>query len=278
MKKYSVVALLAIFILVPAVYAMDLGQKDVISFGKATQISDNMYEVPLILQNDEDLVAMDIPLQYSAGVTLTDVTFTGTRVDYFDAKMANIDEANNRVILGLINMVYENKPALSKVVSNDNVIAKLTFRVDDLSLDEFTIEPFSSQSPSHDLTLIYNDYSDGTPVVTTITPEFENGAVSLRIGQPIPESFSVAQNYPNPFNPSTEISYALPEAGNVNVEIYNILGQQVKTLVNEFQDAGSYTVTWGGDDQTGSTVASGVYFYRVTAGQYKDVKKMVLMK
>jgi hypothetical protein len=278
MKKYSVVVLLAIFILVPAVYAMDLGQRDVISFGKATQISDNVYEVPLILQNDEDLVAMDIPLQYSAGVTLTDVSFTGTRVDYFDAKKANIDEANQRVVLGLINMVFENKPALSKVVSNDNVIATLTFRVDDLSLTEFTIEPFTSKAPSHDLTLIYNDYSSGTPIVTTINPEFENGTVSLRVSPTIPDAFTVSQNYPNPFNPSTEISYALPEAGNVNLEIYNILGQQVKTLVNEFQDAGNYVVTWNGDDETGATVASGVYFYRVVAGEYKEVKKMVMMK
>jgi len=278
MKKYSVVALLAIFILVPAVYAMDLGQRDVVSFGSATKISDNVYEVPVILENDEDLVAMDIPLQYSAGVTLTDVSFQGTRVDYFDAKMSTIDAENSRVVLGLINMVFEHKPALSKVVSNDNVIAVLTFQIDDLSITEFTIEPFTSDRPSHELSLIYNDYSTGSPVVTTISPEFEGGTIALRSVSPVPDAFAVSQNYPNPFNPSTDIAYALPEAGNVNIEIYNILGQQVKSLANEYQDAGNYVVTWNGDDESGSTVASGVYFYRVSAGEYKDIKKMVLMK
>lgn len=278
MKKYSVVALLAIFILVPAVYAMDLGQRDVISFGSAAKISDNVYEIPVILENDEDLVAMDIPLQFSSGVTLTDVSFEGTRVDYFDSKLANIDNENHRVTLGLINMVFEQKPALSKVISNDNVIANLTFRIDDLSLTEFTIEPFTSERPSHELSLIYNDYSSGTPVVTTILPEFEGGKIALTAQKAIPDAFMVSQNYPNPFNPSTDIAYALPEAGNVNVEIYNILGQQVKSLVNEYQDAGNYVITWNGDDESGSTVASGVYFYRVSAGQFKDIKKMVLMK
>jgi len=282
MKRISVVALLAIFILVPTLSAMDLGQKDVFSFGEPTAMNDNNeIVVPILISHDEDLVAMDIPLEYSDGVTLMDVSFVETRVNYFDAKLSNIDADQNRVTLGLINMVYEQKPALAAKMSvnNDDAIAYLTFRVDDLGLTEFEIMPYTSDAPSHELSLIYNDFSGGVPVVRTISPEFEGGNITISTAhKAVPENFAVAQNYPNPFNPSTEISYDLPEAGNVNFEVYNILGQNVKTLVNGYQDAGTYTVTWNGDDESGSTVASGVYFYRITSGTYKDIKKMVLMK
>lgn len=282
MKRISVVALLAIFILVPTLSAMDLGQKDVFRFGEPSALNENNeITVPILISHDEDLVAMDIPLEYSAGVTLTDVSFEETRVSYFDAKLTNIMADQNRVTLGLISMVQEHKPALAAKTStsNDDAIAYLTFRVDDLSLEEFEITPFTSDAPSHELSLIYNDYSNGGPVVQSISPEFEGGNIAINPAQKVvPDAFALNQNYPNPFNPSTEVAYDLPEAGNVNLEVYNILGQRVKTLVNGYQDAGSYTVTWNGDDEGGGTVASGVYFYRITSGTYKDIKKMVLMK
>ena len=274
MKRVSVITLLAIFMLVPV-----LAARDVVSFGDVTWNSDNEFVVPITVNHDQDLVAMDIPLEYSEGVTLTDVTFA-TRVSYFDARLSNIDEEANQVILGLINMVYEQKPALSKVVNGDAAIAALTFRLDDLTLDQFEITAFTSETPNHELTLVYNDFSSGKPVVMSVNPVLEGGVISLK-GNPalaIPKVFALAQNYPNPFNPSTEMSYDLPTPGNVRLDIFNILGQNVKTLVNEYQDAGTYKVTWNGDDNTGSSVASGVYFYRVSAGEFKDIKKMVLMK
>jgi hypothetical protein len=89
----------------------------------------------------------------------------------------------------------------------------------------------------------------------------------------IPRVYSLAQNYPNPFNPSTKISFALPKAGNVELKIYDILGREVTTLVNEFRIAGNYTV-----DFNAANLASGVYFYRIKSGDFIDTKKMVLMK
>jgi hypothetical protein len=274
MKRISVITLLVIFMLVPV-----LAARDVVSFGDVTWNSDNEFVVPVMVNHDQDLVAMDIPLEYSEGVTLTEVTFA-TRVSYFDARLSNIDEEANQVILGLINMVYEQKPALSKVINGDATIAALTFRLDDLTLDQFEITAFTSEIPSHELTLVYNDFSSGSPVVMSVNPTLEGGVISLK-GNPalaIPKTFALAQNYPNPFNPSTEMAYDLPKPGNVRFEIFNILGQNVKTLVDEYQDAGTYRVTWDGDDNYGSSVASGVYFYRVSAGEFKDIKKMVLMK
>ena len=93
-----------------------------------------------------------------------------------------------------------------------------------------------------------------------------------------PVDFSLSENHPNPFNPQTEISYDLPNAGQVELSIYNLLGQRIKTLVDEFQAAGHKTVRWDGTDEEGNKIASGIYFYRIKAGDFVDSKKMILMK
>lgn len=93
-----------------------------------------------------------------------------------------------------------------------------------------------------------------------------------------PESFSLFQNYPNPFNPETQINYALPQDCQVRITVYNLLGQRVRTLVDEPQSAGYRTVHWDGKDEQGVDVASGVYFYKIKAGDFVDSKKMLLLK
>lgn len=94
----------------------------------------------------------------------------------------------------------------------------------------------------------------------------------------IPEEFDVAQNYPNPFNPETTIRYSVPEASYVTIKVYNTLGQEVRTLLNNEVNAGVYNVRWNGEDNFGNKVASGTYIYRVTAGSNIFTKKMVLLK
>ena len=94
----------------------------------------------------------------------------------------------------------------------------------------------------------------------------------------VPTEFSVSQNYPNPFNASATISYALPTDGKVTIKIYNILGQKVVTLLDEEKPAGYHTVVWNGTDDQGSSVSTGVYFYRVEFGKYTQVKRMALIK
>jgi hypothetical protein len=94
----------------------------------------------------------------------------------------------------------------------------------------------------------------------------------------LPDAFSLSQNYPNPFNPETAIRYALPHDCLVELSIYNILGQKVKTLIKEYQSAGYKTIHWDGRDDEGKEVGSGVYFYKIKADSYIDVKKMALLK
>ncbi|MDH4158410.1 MAG: T9SS type A sorting domain-containing protein, partial [candidate division Zixibacteria bacterium] len=94
----------------------------------------------------------------------------------------------------------------------------------------------------------------------------------------LPRDYALYQNFPNPFNPSTSIRLALPQAGHVTLEVFNILGQTVATVVDREMPAGYHTVVWDGDDNGGSRVASGVYFYRMTSGDYQQNRKMVLLK
>ena len=89
---------------------------------------------------------------------------------------------------------------------------------------------------------------------------------------------SELSNYPNPFNPSTTISYQLPKNSKVELTIYNLKGQKVRTLTNEFKDKGNHTVTWDGYDVLGNPVTSGFYFYKLKTDVFQKVKKMTLIK
>jgi hypothetical protein len=112
------------------------------------------------------------------------------------------------------------------------------------------------------------------PWVVTMSPVEEvEGDVSQ-----LPKEFDLSQNYPNPFNPTTVIEYALPKASQVKIQIYNILGQKVRNLVDEQQEAGYKTIYWDGKDDHGKEISSGVYFYRIVARDFVKCKKMTLLK
>jgi hypothetical protein len=110
-------------------------------------------------------------------------------------------------------------------------------------------------------------YSDEASVVTGITAE--NG---------IPTEFALKQNYPNPFNPSTEIGFAVPKAVRVKLSVFTVTGELIATLVDREMSAGNYTVTWNGESLSGRTVSSGLYLYRIEAGDFVSVRKMVMLK
>lgn len=111
---------------------------------------------------------------------------------------------------------------------------------------------------------------------------FTTGYHALKPGKnpniEVPIKYALDQNYPNPFNPNTLISYAIPKQSRVKIDIYNILGQRVVTLVDDDKAAGYYSVTWNSRNSEGREVASGLYFYRISARDFTEIKKMVLVK
>jgi len=103
-------------------------------------------------------------------------------------------------------------------------------------------------------------------------------SVGREFADPVPLTFSLEQNYPNPFNPDTRIRYSIPEAGRVQVVLYDILGRRVRVLENRMMTAGSHEVVWNSKTASGSYASSGIYFCRLQAGDRSEVRKMVLLK
>lgn len=94
----------------------------------------------------------------------------------------------------------------------------------------------------------------------------------------IPDDFHLAQNFPNPFNPSTRIEFSIPVTAHVTISIFNILGQETATIIDEIKPAGNYSIVWNGSDSYGQKVSSGIYIYRISADDYSESKKMALVQ
>jgi hypothetical protein len=106
---------------------------------------------------------------------------------------------------------------------------------------------------------------------------------TLRVDQPIPEKFALLQNYPNPYNPETWMPYMLSSDANVTITIYDVTGRTVKTLSLGERRAGMYVskaraAYWDGKNETGERVGSGVYFYAIEAGKFREIKRMLVIK
>ncbi|MBA4312736.1 MAG: hypothetical protein C0417_08910 [Chlorobiaceae bacterium] len=120
-------------------------------------------------------------------------------------------------------------------------------------------------------TVMYNDFQ----VISGFLADtlFGGTLVSVVDGKELPKTFSLDQNYPNPFNPSTKIKFAIPRESHVTLKVYDILGQEVTTLVNEVVQPGYHEISY-----VGSRLTSGVYFYRLVSNDYVSMKKFILLK
>lgn len=216
--------------------------------------------IALRINNDQPLGGMALALKFAevgSDVTLTRVDFSGTRIDYIQLKDAIIDNEKKTVLIYAIPL-QENH-----IEVGNGIVAKLIFS----DKSKVKLEPTTVAK------------QEGISLVSTDAKEISYDTdFSMVTGRILPTSYSVAQNYPNPFNASTVIRYSLPEQARVKIEIYNILGQKVKTLVDEVQTAGYKTVEWNGTNAQNRTVASGVYFYKINTGKYSEVKQMTMLK
>ena len=150
--------------------------------------------------------------------------------------------------------------ALGDVVSEGEVALSLVFRPT-TEIEHTVIEITDNQT--YDSAFGFNRLALPVPVQV----------------QTRPAAFALANNYPNPFNPATTIKYSLPQAADVELIVYNVLGQPVRTLVAEHQSAGRYAVEWDATNNNGHSLSSGMYFYRLAAGgEFLETKKMLLLK
>ena len=136
------------------------------------------------------------------------------------------------------------------------------------------------QEPGRDYMLVGHTYSYSAGGSDVYIMKLQGEATAAPDDEPasIPSGFELAQNYPNPFNSSTIISFTIPVRSDATLTVYNILGQAVREWDYQFIPAGNYSVQWDGRNNYGMETASGVYFYRLSAGEYVETKKMVLIK
>ena len=129
-----------------------------------------------------------------------------------------------------------------------------------------------------DIVFTTGNGNEGTMPGIFVIEHDANVGVDSDLSTNVPATFALKQNYPNPFNPTTSIAYDLNEAGIINLTIYNISGQEVRTLVNEYQSAGDYFEIWDGSDNQRNMLTSGVYMYRLEVNGFQKTMKMLLIK
>ena len=139
----------------------------------------------------------------------------------------------------------------------------------------FFTAPLVDQDEQH---LFFLQVTDGTffsePDTVVITIEYR---LSTEYSQ-LPEEYTLLQNYPNPFNPSTRIQYILPNKSNVKITVYDMVGKKVNVLINQVQEAGHQSIIWNGTNSSDNRVSSGVYIYKMEAGNFHSIKQMVLFR
>jgi hypothetical protein len=233
---------------------------------------------------DAPEVEADQPFVFSLRVT--DGQF------WSDLETVTITVQDNSVpVLDSIGIQYTTQDSLSISLSaTDEEDDALTFDASSSNPDNVTIEVVSSGDTTADLTLSFADGWVGMAFVTASVCDAyhcDSETFTVWVSDPplgvddiivFPEVFALRQNYPNPFNPVTTIAYDIPEISNVRIDMYNILGQKVRTLVNGTHQPGMYHVRWNGTNDFGNPMASGMYFYRISSEQFISVKKLVLMK
>jgi flagellar hook assembly protein FlgD len=143
-----------------------------------------------------------------------------------------------------------------------------------LAVDYFS--QFLNDTPAHDLAVVAKLELEDSKATIGLPKQQASDPVATSVAAP--HQFALAQNYPNPFNPETEIRYQLPENCQVSLVIYNLLGQQIRMLVENQQPAGFHAVRWDGKDEHGHNLASGIYTYRLEAGSYVASKKLALVR
>jgi len=250
---------------------------DPLSYEVVLSKSANTAQVKLYLENDRGMAGASIPLSFASvgsDIVCERVDFSGSRVAHFSL-YPQIDNQNKRVLIGMIRALDQN---ISDVLpAGSGLIATLHFRSTGTGcVPELKMTPWPLSAGELDFDMVDDKGSSicrkkgETPIPITHGTS-EPAEVQYA-------AFEVKGNFPNPFNPETVIKFNLPQASPVTLRVYNILGQVVNTLVDEPLNAGSHSVRWDGKNVQGRDVASGVYFYRISAGGYESIEKMTLLR
>ncbi len=249
---------------------------------QATQIKEQ-HVVKLFLENTQGLAAGSVPLSFGqpgSDIVCTEVSFEGSRVEHF-LHYVQKDNDNKKVLIGVIRALDQN--ILDELAPGEGLFATLKFESQKGCKPELKVINWQLAGNGK-LYFHMTDARANTFYREMVDEEQASRPVQQKPGfsedfaAPRPTAFGLDQNYPNPFNPETVIKFSLSGDSWVTLKVYNVLGQQVNTLVDEHRPAGEYTVSWNGKNDQNEDVASGVYFYRIKAGDYESVRRMTLLR
>ncbi len=239
-----------------------------------------------VMTSEEVMVAWIGSDGFSRNLYLSQLSVTGTELTAPVLIDDNANAAPSRPRLSVSNNNYcaltwidhrEGRPLLYYQVLNASLAPLLANQPVAATAVEFMISPAIYASDGRAWFSWVDNRSNGLNVQASVVI-YEPTDVDEGDGVTLPEDFRLAQNYPNPFNPSTVIEYSLPQRSHVRLEIFDLLGKRVHLLVDRWQPAGEYSISWDGLSAAGEKVASGVYFYRMTTGDFSSRRKMILLK
>ncbi|RKX23974.1 MAG: hypothetical protein DRP45_09250 [Candidatus Zixiibacteriota bacterium] len=252
---------------------MDSLWLDTLDATPGEQIAMNIYAY-----NERELDSVAIALDYGSSTVLhlDSVSYEGTRSQIASYKGVQHWTGDHKLYA-----VF--KFDITPLPSDIGILATIHFTVDSTSPE--TIINIDTTTVGIDWTTEFTltDNDGGTSFTPIFTPGWVDIKVSTAIEDITPErslptSFELAQNYPNPFNPSTSIELSLPQAGHVTLDVFNVLGQKVRRLIDQCLSAGVHRVVFDGRTSWGSQLATGVYFYRLQSDDFSETKKMLLLK
>ena len=249
------------------VFTENLGNKFVIMFSDMVRITgEGPYSFEAILYDNGNIILQYLNLnqplhEYTVGIQNNDAT-DGLTIAHNESYLKD-----SLAVLISRHSWLSVEPAGGMIASNNFVDLQLTIRTSNFPFGEFyAAVQIESNDPDESLVVV--------PIHLTVGV---TGLESIALNN-LPSTIQLSPNYPNPFNPSTTIGYALPVDMTVELVVYNMLGQKLKVLYSGIQKAGYHSVPWDGTNEYGSSMASGIYIYRLKTDENNLIRKMILMK
>ena len=227
--------------------------------------------MPIELRSHEDILSLLLPVRYDTSLVTIDSVVFGSSVS--DALTCSADWL---IDPGVFVLTGDTTLGGTPLTAGERLLAEVYFTADST---EGTAHIDTAYSDTLSCAVVVDGDLHKVPVIVggDITISMSTGIGDEWVDG-LPGAFELGQNYPNPFNSETVIEYRLATSGPVRLEVFNILGQLVKSLVGGTQSFGEHRVSWDGSSESGLAAPSGIYFYRLQADGYSDVRKMVLVK
>jgi hypothetical protein len=219
---------------------------------------------------------MPLKIESSGGIHLQGFVVDQSLEGWDDNWQGINTDGSQALNMGFADLGGESNPALNTAGQRVEAL-RLAFSIDENA--PVSVAYIRARVDNRTGSVIFG-YADG---ITGVAPVVREGSVTLQPTliadqTPMPTEVALKQNYPNPFNPTTEIEFALPQAGPVKLNVFNVLGQQVRSLLSGQQAAGFHKVIWDGRDNSNTEVPSGTYFYKLEADNFSQTMKMVFLK